>query len=91
MNKIRKVTSFFPPTSKEVHNAAVAADSTKHKLTLLEQMEESRRKKIAVDKAKKEELIRLKALRDARLEENEEMFTPEKEVRDAIDDLATGK
>ena len=88
MNKIQKVTKFFLPTSKEVHDAAVAADSSKHKLTLLQQMRHSTAKHNAIALAKKEETARLTALRKAEEELQESAGSMEMEVRAEIDAVA---
>jgi hypothetical protein len=91
MKKIQKLTAFFRRASKEVHEASVAADSTKHQLTLLQQMAESRANNLARDKAKREQAKRLERLRNARLaeEDDDDVRNIEKEVRDCINS-ATG-
>jgi hypothetical protein len=48
INTILKQTKFFLSTNKEVHDAAVAADSSTHKLTLLQQMRHSTKNNYAI-------------------------------------------
>ena len=90
MNKIQKLTSFFKATSKEVHDAAVAADSSKVKLTFLQQMATSRANHIALKKAMKDKQTHEKKLREARLAEKEEEQDDDevKAVRNEIEMVA---
>ena len=91
MKKNHKLTTFFRPASKEVYDAAMAASSTKHKLTLLEQMAHSKAKHAAIALAKKEELARLKALRDAEAQEEpvDKCAAVTKDIRAEIDAVET--
>jgi hypothetical protein len=90
-----KLTKFFQKTSNEVHEAAIAANSGKYKMTLLQQMAASRAKKVASDKAKADELAKQIALRKAteavERRAAAKAESVEKAIRDQIDLTAAGK